>query len=207
MTNFQKRPQGAHPGGAERALAAVGLAAGAITATLLYYKRHSAPAAAHEEVADPLATYVHDHLAGAVGAIDMLERLRDDHDGDRLSRFAGDLLAEIEQDRSVLRELAEKIGGDQDLVKESGAWLASKTSELKIGRDAAGNFGSFQALEMLALGIQGKLALWQTFAAIGDQDRRLDGFDFRKLARRAESQHRAVERWRMVLAQSVFGAR
>ena len=37
---------------------------------------------------DPLATYLHDHLASAVHAIDLLEAIRDEHVSEPLGEFA-----------------------------------------------------------------------------------------------------------------------
>ena len=48
---------------------------------------------------DPLATYLHDHLAGSVHAVSLLEFIRDQHEREPLGRFASGLLAEIEADR------------------------------------------------------------------------------------------------------------
>ena len=207
MRNFQKRPKNTNGAlrSREGALAAVGLAAGAVAA-LLYHGHNHAPdtRARRRTGADPLATYIHDHLAGAASAIDIVTRLRDEHDGDRLSTFAGDLLADIEEDREILRELADRTGVRQNLAKESGAWFAAKASKLKMGRSTAGDFGSMQALEVLGLGIQGKISLWQTLAEIARTDPRLNGYDYRKLGRRAENQFREIERWRMALVSSVF---
>jgi hypothetical protein len=53
-------------------------------------------------MSDPLATYLHDHLAGAVVAINLLEALRDQHDGELLGQFAAEQLVEVEADRAVL---------------------------------------------------------------------------------------------------------
>ena len=43
---------------------------------------------------NPLATYLHDHLAGADAAIDLLQNLRDQHSDEPLGQFAAELLAE-----------------------------------------------------------------------------------------------------------------
>jgi hypothetical protein len=59
---------------------------------------------------EPLATYVRDHLAGAVLAITLLEALRDQHAGAPLGQFAAGLLIEVEADRAVLQGLAERVG-------------------------------------------------------------------------------------------------
>src|SRR5712671_3219282 len=59
---------------------------------------------------DPLATYLHDHLAGSVHAVSLLEFIRDQHEREPLGRFASGLLAEIEADRHVLQGLADRAG-------------------------------------------------------------------------------------------------
>jgi len=69
-------------------------------------------------------------------AIDLLEFIRDQHAGEPLSRFAAELLAEIESDRKVLRELAERAGAGCSGLKELTAWLGEKLSRLKLRRGA-----------------------------------------------------------------------
>jgi hypothetical protein len=53
-------------------------------------------------MSDPLATYLHDHLAGAVHAIALVEAIRDQHSEQPLGRFAANLLIEIKEDSDVL---------------------------------------------------------------------------------------------------------
>ena len=54
-------------------------------------------------MSDPLAIYLHDHLAGSNFAIELLEFLRDQHAGQKLGDAAGELLAEVEKDRKTLQ--------------------------------------------------------------------------------------------------------
>jgi hypothetical protein len=75
---------------------------------------------------DPLATYVHDHLAGAVLAINLLEALRDQHSAESLGQFAAGLLVEVEADRAVLQGLAERVGSGSSRLKEAAAWQARR---------------------------------------------------------------------------------
>jgi hypothetical protein len=98
---------------------------------------------------DPLATYLHDHLAGASGAIDLIEDLRDDHEGEPLSYFATTLLSEIQEDRTTLEELAHRLGGDYNKSKQIVAWVGSKLARVKLGRSLAADLGPFLALETL----------------------------------------------------------
>jgi hypothetical protein len=112
-------------------------------------------------MSDPLATYLENHLAGAAAAIDVLGAIRDQHAGELLGQFAIGMLAEVEADNAVLKSLAAKTGGGSSSLKGVSAWVAEKVSRLKLKRGASDGLGTFEALEFLALGIQGKLALWE----------------------------------------------
>lgn len=144
-----------------------------------------------------LATYLHDHLAGSVAGLELVEALSEQHEGEPLGRFAAQLSGEIEADRRTLEELAKRVGTGGNPLKEAGAWLAEKVSRLKLGRPAAGELGTFEALEALALGILGKQALWDALAVVAPQDPRLSGPDFAELSRRARAQHAGVEEQRL----------
>jgi hypothetical protein len=155
-------------------------------------------------MADPLSTYLQDHLAGAEFAISLLEDMRDESGGEPLGDFAAELLREIEADRNVLQGLAERVGSGTTPLKDAAAWVAEKASRLKLSR-ASGEAGSFLELETIALGILGKLKLWKALEAAADP--RLAGTDFRHLAARAEAQHAQAEGRRLEEARKVFQAR
>jgi hypothetical protein len=152
-------------------------------------------------MSDALTTYLHDHLAGSVLAIDLLDALAGEHAGEPLAEFAAVLRVEIDADRELLRSLTERVGTRSNPLKEATAWIAEKVSRLKLGRSAAGDLGTFEALEALALGILGKLALWRALARVAGRDERLAGVDYEILISRAVAQHSSVEQWRLELAQ------
>ncbi len=158
-------------------------------------------------MSDPLATYLQDHLAGAAYAIDLVEFMSDEHEGEELGQFAAGLLLDIKSDRDVLRQLAERIGGGSSKSKEMAAWAGEKVSRLKLSHDDEDGMGTFEALEFLELGIHGKLELWRALGVVAASDSRLRGMDFEHLATRAATQRTKVERWRLRAAQVVFGAR
>jgi hypothetical protein len=87
---------------------------------------------------DPLATYRQDHLAGAASAIELLEMLRDQHEGESVGALATQLVAEVEADRGVLDALARRVAEGSSLLKDATGWLGAKISQLKLGRQAAG---------------------------------------------------------------------
>ena len=53
---------------------------------------------------DALTTYLQDHLAGAMHAIELLKAMNSRHDGGTLGQFASELLSEIEADRDLLAD-------------------------------------------------------------------------------------------------------
>jgi hypothetical protein len=104
--------------------------------------------------------------------------LRDQHVGEALGNFAGQLVADVEADRQVLEALARQVGEGPSLLKDATGWLGAKIIQLKLGRSTAGTLGTFQVLEILALGVLGKLALWRALIEVAPSDARLSGVDF-----------------------------
>jgi hypothetical protein len=153
---------------------------------------------------DALTTYLQDHLAGALHAIELLKAMRDHFSGEPLGTFATEMLKEIEADRDALAKLAEGVGGTAGGMKEWAAWLSEKVSRLKLKHGSADGLGTFEALEFLIIGIHGKRALWRAMGEVASFDKRLHGFDFDELIARAENQHGRVEERRLACARSVF---
>jgi hypothetical protein len=145
-----------------------------------------------------LQTYLHDHLAGAALAIDLLKALRENHRRDGLDVFAAELLDEILEDHEELKKLSAQIEQHSAGFKEMLARVLEKISRLKFHRASAAALGRFEALETLALGILGKEALWSALAEVPDP--RLRDLDFPRLIRRAREQHARVERKRLEVA-------
>lgn len=70
-----------------------------------------------------LAIYLHDHLAGAAYALDLVGSMRDNFRGRELGEFAAMLFAEIAADKEVLHSVASRLGPSSDILKDSIAWL------------------------------------------------------------------------------------
>jgi hypothetical protein len=146
-------------------------------------------------MSEHLATYLSDHLAGARFAVELIERLQGAHAKEPLGRFAGELLVEINKDRAVLQEIADRVSGGGGTIREATAWLAEKASQLKLRIGAKDALGTFEALETLSLGVLGKSKLWKVLAVVTDE--RLRGVDYDELVARAEAQHADIEAWRL----------
>jgi hypothetical protein len=151
-------------------------------------------------MAEHLATYLNDHLAGARFAIDLLNRLAEAHAEEPLGRFVADLAGQVEEDRSILERIVLRIDGETSALKDAAGWVAEKASRLKLGIGKGDALGVFEALETLSLGILGKRALWRALASIATADKRLQGVEYEPLIARAESQFDQVESRRLEAA-------
>lgn len=155
-------------------------------------------------MSNPLAIYLHDHLAGASLAVELLKSMRKKHAGEPLGEFAGSLLVEVEADRELLLALAERAGAGPSALKNLGAWMSEKVGRIKLGGQNAGDLATFEALEFLMLGIRGKWALWRALGVVAASDARLQGTDFENLMTRARQQEIQVEQRRMEVARTAF---
>ena len=153
-----------------------------------------------------LPEYLNDHLAGSVGALELLDRLIDIYTGKPLERFFRDSRNEIDADQETLKELIAKLGEKESAVRKAGAWIVEKLSRAKIqlSETREGEMGLFLALEGLALGIHGKRSLWRALATAAETSPRLRGPDYATLEKRAVEQHNRVEAERLKVAREVF---
>lgn len=152
----------------------------------------------------PIAIYLHDHLAGAAYALDLLGSIGDNYRGQELGDFALRLHSEITADKEVLHSLASQLGSASDPVKDGVAWLAEKVSRFKLSHDDPTGLGLFEALEFLTLGIHGKAALWIALSEVKEEYVGFLRIDFASLLSRAQKQEQAMERFRLMAARRAF---
>jgi hypothetical protein len=153
-------------------------------------------------MSDLKVTYLRDHLAGAKSAVSLLNDLSQQEFNVEVSRLAGRLLPEIESDRAVLEAFVNKIGGDSSTLKEAAAWVAQKAGRMKL--DLNQPLGLFEAVEVLALGVLGKLALWNAIDVVCQANGGVGELDLETLIARARNQHRELETLRLKLAATVL---
>jgi hypothetical protein len=154
---------------------------------------------------ETLSAYLNDHLAGSVGAIQMVERAIQENSGNLLARRLEEVLKEIRKDQAVLQDLIERIGSRENRLKKAGAWLAEKAGRVKLGgTDEPAELARMETLETLAMGIQGKRSLWRALRVVAGKHAVLSGLDLDLLERRAVEQHDRVEEWRLEAAREVL---
>lgn len=149
-----------------------------------------------------LGSYLNDHLAGSVVALELLDHLLAAYAGAPVCQRLADLKSEILADRQELEGLMARRGIGVSHSRKAAAWLAEKLSELKprVGDPAAGAFRLFEGLEALSLGIEGKRCLSLALSAAG-----VDGIDCARLERRASEQRATVEAMRLEAAGKALG--
>jgi hypothetical protein len=146
-----------------------------------------------------LGAYLNDHLAGSVVAIDLLTQLENTHTGTEVAHLLADLRRDIEEDRRVLRDLMKTLEIAESGPRKALAWSTAKLTEVKLRLEdkACGALRMLESVEAVALGIDGKLALWRSLRAAADIAPKLNRLDYERLAERAEGQRMRAEEIRL----------
>jgi hypothetical protein len=155
-----------------------------------------------------LTSYLNDHLAGSVGALELLDRLIEVYEGKPLGVFFQELRNDIHEDQEQLRSLIHEAGAEESAVRKAGAWLIEKFSRAKmpVSESSEDEMGLFLALEALALGIIGKRSLWQALQAASPEIPQLARLDYPMLEKRAVEQYERVETKRLEIARQALKA-
>lgn len=148
---------------------------------------------------DRLATYLNDHLAGSVIALEMLDELDDDPELAELRR-------EILADRDVLEQIIARTGAHASKPRQAAAWLTEKAGDLKLLLDDPdqGALRRLEMLETIAMGIFGKESLWASLQEAAPGNLLLQGEDYTALRHRAQQQRERIESLRLSAAKAAF---
>lgn len=150
-----------------------------------------------------LATYLNDHLAGSVVAVELMENLEAAYAETPIANFVNDIRSEVEADQRELQQLMNRLEISESRTRQVSAWLTEKLTELKLRLDdsARGNLRLLESLEALSLGIEGKKSLWLALAAAAEISPQLRLADYKHLQERAEDQRSRVELKRIEIAK------
>lgn len=153
-----------------------------------------------------LAIYINDYLAGATTAVELLEHLEAMFRGMTLEPFLARLRADITADRGALESIMARLQIEENRPRQAAAWLAERFSRLKLRMDdpAGGPLHVLEAMDVVAIGIEGKHALWRALASVAEGIPLLRGVDLERLEQRATAQRRQVEIMRLEAARAAF---
>lgn len=151
---------------------------------------------------ETLITYLNDHLAGSVAALELLDHLVRLQRGMAGERELAAVRTEVEEDQQTLQSLLREVGGKESRVRQVAAWLTEKLGQAKLRLDdpGSGELQILEALETLALGIQGKAALWRALGTASAQLPQARHLDFAALEERAQNQFQRIDRLRLQAA-------
>jgi hypothetical protein len=134
--------------------------------------------------------------------------LRSSNEGDAtLGEPLKEICAEIEVDRETLERLMDRLDIHRGRGKPAAAWAGEKLGRLKLNGQLTGYspLSLLLELELLYIGISGKLRLWRALEhTVGTTQA---GFDFGLLAERAEAQRGRVEELHLDAAGSALSCR
>src|SRR5215468_9376183 len=104
-----------------------------------------------------LDSYLNEHLAGSVSALELIAHWAEAHKGEPLGSFFLETEKEIKADQDALREVMRTLGVEESKVRKAGAWAAEKVgrARLMIAGDEPGNLGLVFTLEGLIMGVTG----------------------------------------------------
>ena len=152
-----------------------------------------------------LRIYLNDHLAGSTLGLALVRRVRRSNPDGELGEFLTWLETQIAEDRESLFRVLDAAGVRRNPVKQGTARFAEVVGRLKLNGRLRGysDLSRLLELEGLAIGIEGKRALWTALAASG----RSFPVDLEELAARARLQQEGVERHRLDAAHRAIGTR
>jgi hypothetical protein len=155
---------------------------------------------------ESLITYLNDHLAGSVAALELLDHLIRLQQGTASERALAAVRTEVEEDQQTLQSVLREVGGKESRVRQAAAWLTEKLGQAKLHLDdpGSGEFQVLEALETLALGIQGKAALWRALEAASVHVPQVRHLDVAALEQRAQNQFQRVEGLRLQAAPAAL---
>ncbi|MBN8867124.1 MAG: hypothetical protein J0H98_06190 [Solirubrobacterales bacterium] len=154
---------------------------------------------------EALHIYLNDHLAGAASGLALARRAAANAEDEERAAMWRTVAAEVAEDRLTLTHIRDLVGARPNPLKYAAAWTGEKLGRLKTNGRLwrRSELGQMLELELMVLGVTGKLALWTALSEL--RDPRLRSIDFEVLRRRAESQRDRLERSRVEIVPPTLG--
>jgi hypothetical protein len=157
-------------------------------------------------VVSRLGIYLNDHYAASVGGVQLARRVAGSNRGTSYGDVLVALAGEIDEDREALQLIMQRLGIRPDRAKAGLAWGAEKLGRLKPNGQLTGYspLSRLEELEILSLGVEGKLALWRALERAGNPG--IPEAELHVLIERARSQRERLERLRLDAAAEALSA-
>lgn len=154
-----------------------------------------------------LGIYLNDHLAGATIGAGRSRHLARVCRGSPVGDAVAPLAAEITEDRRALLAMMRRLDLPVRRYKVYAGWLGERAGRLKTNGSLVRRspLSSLLELELLQIGVEGKICMWEALRGLADQDRRLGPGQLDDLLERARRQSRRLEDLRRRQAADIFG--
>ena len=139
-----------------------------------------------------LGIYLNDHLGGSAAGVETARRVHGSNEGTEFDQPLARLCEEIEADRESLQAVMEELGVGRSRYKPALGWLGEKLGRFKPNGQLRGYspLSRVLELEVLLLGITGKIRLWTLLDQLVGEE---SATDFKSLIARGEDQRQRVE--------------
>lgn len=153
-----------------------------------------------------LQIYLNDHLAGAVAGVELAKRACSNNEGTEFESFLTRIRQEVDEDKSMLEDVIDRLELKKSVFKQSAGWMAEKAGRLKLNGQVTGysDLSRLLELEGLTIGVEGKLSMWENLKAVAGTDSRLATFDFDTPIKRAVDQLEGLKEHRAAAAMRAF---
>lgn len=138
---------------------------------------------------ESLMTYLNDHLAASIAALQLLERLVTTLREPSMVTTLRTLTDDVTAEQGLVRDIIAAGGGTENTMAQAVSWVGEKVARLKIGPGESDPSGLmlFEALEAISVGFWGRRCLWSTLAHLSREVTVPPGtIDFAALEARAE---------------------
>jgi len=151
-----------------------------------------------------LASYLNDHLAGSISALELIAHWAEVQKGKPLGNFFLEIETEIKGDQNMLRDVMRTLEIEESKVRKVSAWAVEKVGRARmiIAGDEQGSLGLVLTLEGLIMGVTGKKLMWRALSAAKLPE--LNGYNFEELQRQAEQQVDRIEAERISAVRQTF---
>lgn len=139
-------------------------------------------------------------------AIELLNYLEEAHKDSPDAGFFAELKADVIADREELKSIMNRLRVTESRTRRVAGWLTEKITQIKLRFDdpSEGSLRLLEAIEAVALGIEGKYALWGALQVAAETIPELQSIDYKRLAQRARDQRSRIEPTRLQAARNAL---
>lgn len=150
-----------------------------------------------------LRIYLNDHLALAVGEIELVERCARNNSNGELGEFLRQLEMQLKAERKIIEDMLRKVSGTPNPIKQGLAWLAEKAGRLKLNDELMkySDLSRLLELDTLSAAANQRQVMWDNLKETREGDERLKDTDFGKHVEAAASHQARLRGFRLEAAK------